>query len=242
MKKAAHQVVVAIVCGFLGFLLAHQYKVLSLEDTKDLNNNNQDILSEIESLKKEKEELSNTNGELTQKLKSIEDSATKNGEVEKEVKNQLDSARMQLGLVDVKGSGITITITPKNNIFSSGNSDSSTLGDEELVHLINLLWFSKAEAISINDYRITPQTGIKVSGSWIWVGTAGKINPNEPIVIKAIGDKNRLNVGVTFQSSINLEYKSLVNYNVEVKQTDDIVIEKTTQTLKSDYITPVDEK
>ncbi|MDD6795266.1 MAG: DUF881 domain-containing protein [Clostridiaceae bacterium] len=242
MKNIRAQVAVAIVCSLLGFLLMHQYKVLSAVDNEESISNSQDIISEIESLKKEKEELSKTNAELTEQLKKIEDNATKNGEVEKEVKNQLDSARMQLGLVDVKGPGVTITITPKNNIFSSGSSDTTTVGDEELVHLVNLLWFSKAEAISINNYRVTPQTGIKVSGSWIWIGTAGKISPSEPIVIEAIGDKNRLNVGVTFQSSVNLRYKSLVNYNVEVKQTDDIVMEKTTQTLKNDHITPVSGK
>jgi uncharacterized protein YlxW (UPF0749 family) len=240
MKKTASQIAVAVVCAILGFLLAYQFKVLSSKETSQENLNNSDIISEIESLKKEKEELSKSNSELTQNLKNIEDSATKEGEVEKEIKNQLDNSRMQSGLVDVTGQGIVITITPKNNIFSANSSSTSTdLGDDELVHLVNLLWFSRAEAIAINDFRVTPQTGIMVSGNYIWVGSAGKVSPKEPIVIKAIGEKNRLNVGVTFQGNINLTYQALVNYNVEVKLIDDIVIEKTTQTLKSEFIKPV---
>ena len=37
--------------------------------------------------------------------------------MEAEVKKQLDNTRMQLGLIDVKGPGIIITITPKTNIL-----------------------------------------------------------------------------------------------------------------------------
>ena len=60
MKKYISQIFVGIVCALLGFLLTYQYKVLS----KEANGSNQygdttDLLGEIESLKKEKEELSN---------------------------------------------------------------------------------------------------------------------------------------------------------------------------------------
>lgn len=236
MKKTASQVTVAVVCAILGFLLAYQFKVLSNKETNLQNANNSDIISEIEGLKKEKEELVKSNSELTQNLKDIEDSATKEGEVEKEIKNQLDNTRMQLGLVDVKGEGIVITITPQSNIFNSNSSTSINLGDDELVHLVNLLLFYRAEAISINGFRVTPQTGIMVSGDYIWVG-ADKVSPSENITIKAIGDKKALNNGATFHG--NLTYMALANYKVEVKMTDDNVIEKTTQSLKSEFIKPV---
>ncbi|MBD7910060.1 DUF881 domain-containing protein [Clostridium cibarium] len=240
MKKLTSQIVVAIVCGILGFLLAYQFKVLSKAENKNVNSNNTNVLSEIESLKKEKEDLVNANASLSEDLKKIEESATQEGQVEKEVKKQLDTARMQLGLVDVKGQGIVITITPKTNIFGANSSDSSTdLDERELINIINLLWFSRAEAVSVNDFRMTPQTGIKSSGNYLWVGSAGKVSPKEKIVIKAIGDKTNLNVGVRFQSDYNLTTGSLANYDVDVKLVDEVEINKTTQTIKSDYIKPV---
>ncbi|WP_143314398.1 DUF881 domain-containing protein [Clostridium sp. HBUAS56017] len=240
MKKLTSQIVVAIVCGILGFLLAYQFKVLSKAENKNVNSNNTNVLSEIESLKKEKEDLVNANASLSEDLKKIEESATQEGQVEKEVKKQLDTARMQLGLVDVKGQGIVITITPKTNIFGANSSDSSTdLDERELINIINLLWFSRAEAVSVNDFRMTPQTGIKSSGNYLWVGSAGKVSPKEKIVIKAIGDKTNLNVGVRFQSDYNLTTGSLANYDVDVKLVDEVGINKTTQTIKSDYIKPV---
>lgn len=242
MKLSKSQLFVAIVCALLGFLLAYQFKVLANKNTKanistyDKN----DILSEIETLKKEKEELTQTNSKLSDELKNMEESASKDGDLGKEIKNQLDNARMHLGVVDVKGPGITLTISPKTSIFGSNPGDNSRdLGEDELVHIINLLWYSGAEAISINDIRITPQTGIKTAGNGVAIGSTGRVYPKDKIIIKAIGDKGRLNVGISFPGS--LDYLALPNYNCEVKSEDDILIGKTTQALKNEFITAVKE-
>ncbi|NME83460.1 DUF881 domain-containing protein [Clostridium sp. SM-530-WT-3G] len=241
MKISKSQIFVALVCALLGFLLAYQFKVLSNKNTGNISGFDQNsIISEVETLRKEKEELSATNSKLSEELKKLEEVATKDGNVNKEIKSQLDDARMHLGVVDVKGPGIVITITPKTSIFNSNSIDTSRdLGEDEIIHLVNLLWYSGAEAISINDIRITPQTGIKTAGNGISIGSVGRIYPKEKIVIKAIGDKGRLNVGVSFPGS--LEYLALPNYNIEVKTEDEIAIGKSTQSLKSEYIKSVKE-
>lgn len=242
MKKSTSQISIAIVCALLGFLLAYQFKLLNKNNKSNIESyNKSDVIAELDSLKKEKEGLQNKNNSLNEELKKLEEAASKEGNVGKEIKNQLDSARMHLGLVDVKGPGVTIKINPKTSIFGSSNGDIGRgITEEELIHIINLLWYSKAEAISINGYRITPQTGIKNSSNYIWIGTAGKVSPKEPIIIKAIGDKARLNVGLNFPGS--LDFGALQNYNCEVEQNDNIVIDKTTQTIKSDYLKPVEKK
>ena len=111
--------------------------------------------------------------------------------------------------------------------------------ESEIVHIINLLWYSGAEAISINDIRITPQTGIKTAGNGIAIGSTGRVYPREKIEIKAIGDKNRMEVGIGFPGS--LEYGALSNYNTELKLEDDLNIGKTTVALKSEFIKSVKE-
>ena len=239
MKKLTSQILLAIVCAVVGFLLAHQFKMLSEKNKANMTNQNLNILAEIEALKKEKEELTQVNTSLSDELKQLEEKVAEEGAVEGEIKKQLDNARMNLGLVDVKGPGITITITPKSNIFgSSSESSRSVLTEDEIVHVVNSLRYTKAEAISINDYRLTPQSGIKNSGNWIWIGTAAKIDPKEKIVIKVIGDKQALSVAANFQGV--LDYGALQNYYCEVKESDEIIINKTTQSLKSEYIKPVD--
>lgn len=240
MKRQTSQIFVAIVCALLGFLLAYQFKVLSLKNDTDKKINNTDIISEVEGLKKEKEELTATNSKLSEEIKKLEESAAENGKVDLEVKKALDNARIQLGTVDVKGPGVVLTIKPRAPIFGSNVNDTSIdLGEDELVHLVNTLWYYKAEAISVDDYRITTQTGIKNSGNIVWIGSGGKkVSPKDTIVIKAIGDKKKLNYGITFQGV--LEYGALMNnYDIDVKMVDDIVIEKATESFRTDFITPV---
>lgn len=105
------------------------------------------------------------------------------------------------------------------------------------MHIVNTLRYVKAEAISVNDYRVTPQSGIKNSGNWIWVGTAGQIDPNDKIVIKAIGDKQALKTSINFIGV--LEYGALKSYDIKVDDSDEIIINKTTQSLKSEFVKPV---
>ena len=242
MKVSRSQIFVAIVCGLLGFLLAYQFKVLSGKNIEAKINSydKNDIIAEIESLKKEKQELITTNTKISDELKQLEETAAKDGNMGKDIKNQLDNARMNLGVVDVKGPGIIMTISPKSSIFGANSQESNRdLGEDELVHIVNFLWYSGAEAISINDIRITPQTGIKIAGNSIAIGSTGRVYPKDKIVVKAIGEKGRLNVGASFSGS--LDYGVLPNYNNEVKSEDDILIGKTTQSLKSDFIKLVKE-
>ena len=238
MKKALPQIVVALVCAVLGFLLTYQFKQLNMANNGSIHYDSADILSEIEILKKEKEDLQKNNEILSEELKMLEDAAAKEGEIEGEIKKQLDNARMQIGLLDVRGPGIVITLTLKNSVFgTNGTQTINTVSEEEIVNLINSLWYAGAEAISINEMRITPQTGIKMAGSSISIGSAGRVDPNSEIVIKAIGDKNNLNIAVNYPGL--LDYGALKSYNSDVKQIDDITIVKTTQSLRYEYIKPI---
>lgn len=238
MKKIVSQLVVAVVCALLGFLLTYQFKLLNTKNENKTIAQNQDILGEIDRLKKEKEDLIQTNTTLSEELKRLEETATKSGELEGEIKKQLDNTRMQLGTLDVKGPGIILTITPKTDIFSSNGVESTReLTEEELVYLVNVLWYSRAEAISINDTRITSQTGIKTSGKSISIGSVGKVDPKDKIVIKVIGDKAKLTNGVNYGGT--LQYGALKHYSIDVKSNDDIVISKTAQGSRNEYLKPV---
>lgn len=236
MKKVTSQIVVAIVCALLGFLLAYQFKLINnkesaVKDTVDKT----DITAEIDALKKEKDELVKQNNSLTEDLKKIEESAAKKGDVNTEVKQQLDKTRMILGTVDVKGQGVIFYLTPKSSIFSSNNADY--ISENELIHIVNILNFSGAEAISINEKRVTSQTGIKNASNFIWIGSNERISPSDKIVIKAIGDKAKLDAGLTFQGA--LDYGVLSNYERKIEKSNEVVIPKSSQVIHNDFIKPV---
>lgn len=241
MKKRIYsQIFVAFVCALLGFFLAYQFKLLSEKDknTLEKTKNNVDVVSEIDNLKKEKEELQKQNSKLFDELKEIEEKAAKDGNITSEMKNQLEKSRMIMGSVDVKGSGIILTITPKSSVFTT--SDSNYITDEELIHIVNLLNYSGAEAISINDIRVTPQTGIKFASNYIWVGNNDRVSPKDKITIKVIGNKTTLEGGLNFPGS--LDYGALGNsYDKKITPSSDIIILKSTQKMSTDNMT-IDKK
>ena len=95
--------------------------------------------------------------------------------------------------------------------------------------------------ISINDIRITPQTGIKNSGEYVAIGNVGRIDPSKDITIKAIGSPAVLKESITFGTTS--KYQLLKLYNVDVKEVKDeegIILEKSTQSLKSDYVKKIE--
>nr|WP_246582996.1 DUF881 domain-containing protein [Clostridium simiarum] len=223
----------------LGFLLAYQFRLLGGQD-KQLQTNNynqEEIIAEVERLQKQKEELEKKNNEVSAQLKKYEDRATQDNDVTKELKKQLDDSRLILGSSDVSGPGVILYLSPKDPVFSS-NTNTSYITDDELVYIINELNFSGAEAISINDKRVTLQTGIKSSSnnSFILINDE-KISPRERIVIKAIGNKKTLEGGVNFAGVFH--YQNLENYNIDIKTADDVKISKFNKSYKYEYMKPV---
>ena len=229
MRKLRSQLALALVCALLGFFLSYQFKMLRSKESNPLTNYDKtDIVGEIESLTKEKEDLKKKNDELNESLKNLEESATNQGDINADIKKQLDDSRMLVGAVDVKGPGYILYLTPKNNMFSTGGLDESmAISEQELIHLVNSLWYAKAEAISINDIRITPQTGIKNSSNYIWIGDEGRVYPKDKIVIKVIGDKTKLNAALSFGGT--LDYEALGHYDKKLDESNEVVILKSNQ-------------
>lgn len=246
MKKIISQITVAIVCALLGFMLTYQFQLLRKEKSTNVINPNDStynqITVELEQLKKTKEELEKSNNKLLQQIKAYEDSVTSPQNSTKEIKNQLDKTRILLGETDVEGKGITLMITPREGIFEpEGLFKPSSISHFELAFLINELKYADAEAISVNEIRITSQTGIRSSdgGGRILIDN-DQIYPNSTITIKAIGNPDKLESAIMFPNTLNLE--GLAGYTVEVVKSDSIKIPRTNKVFKSDYLKPVEKQ
>ncbi len=206
MKKLSSQIIIGIVCALLGFLLTYQFKIINNKEKNIIENYNQnDIMAEIDGLKKEKEELQKNNDSLNKRLKEMEDAAASKGDVNNKIKEQtLDKTRMILGTEEVKGPGIILSITPKSPLLTS--KDPEYISEKEIIHILNLLAFSGAEAIAVNDIRITPQTGIKNASNFIWIGNNERISPKEKLTIKVIGNQDNLIKELISQGKWTMEY------------------------------------
>ncbi|MFD3157429.1 DUF881 domain-containing protein [Haloimpatiens sp. FM7330] len=235
MKKVSGQVSIALVCCLLGFMVTYQLKVINKRNQSvDTSKNNPEIVVEIEKLKKEKKKLEYKVNDLQYKIREYENKAVGRDDITKRLKDELDNYRVLLGETDVKGEGIVLYLTPKSDIFNVGvGSEPNAVNDRDLIYIVNELYSSGAEAVSINDIRLTLNSGIRNAGGSILIDGSNKISPKQRIVIKAIGDKTVLESTLGFPGGIpaNLYELCEVKFNSE----DDISIKKSSKVFKFNY-------
>lgn len=144
-----------------------------------------------------------------------------------ELQQRIEKYETILGLTDVKGQGVIIVVSDndkssKTNSFSDTNMSNYLVHDGNLVAIVNELKAAGAEAISINNQRITNYTAITCAGNVIQIN-GEKVG--SPFVVKAIGPKDLL-YGELNKNEGTL-YK-LKKYGVitEIKKDDNIEISK----------------
>lgn len=238
MKKLGSQIMVAIVCCILGFMLSYQFKTLTKYGEKiNVSNTNSDITT-IEQYKKDKSDMQKTVDELQSQVSKYEDAAVNKNEINKEIVNELENTRMLIGAYDVEGPGIIIHLTPVSNTFGT-DVPNEEISYKHLIYLVNELRFAGAEAIAINDYRITARTGIKSGrdNSYIIInGADQKISPLDTIVITAIGNKDLLSKDLNFLGVLD-DFKGISD--VKIDEADNIKIPKDTKVSKFEYAKPI---
>jgi len=237
MKKLGSQIMVAVVCCILGFMLAYQFKSLTKYGSNIDVRASTDITADVEQYKVDKAAMQKRVDDLQSQVKKYETVAVNKTGVNKDVVTELENTRKLTGYYDVVGPGVTIKLTPVSTIFGS-TVPNEKISNEFLIYLVNELRFAGAEAIAINDYRITSTTGItsERDNSYIIIsGADQKISPMDTIVVTAIGDKELLAKDLNFQGTLE-ELKTVSN--VVITKVDSIRIPKYTKVSKFQYAKP----
>lgn len=179
----------------------------SLLQTKEkLIAENKDLKQMIEKINRETSDAQNT-------LKHYTDLKSKVEQVEKLEK--------QVGLTDVNGEGIIITLDDAQNPEVSSQSITHAA---DLRDIANLLWGNGASAIEINGERIIFNTSIDCIVNTILINST-KTTP--PFTIKAIGDSENLYKSISDFSKLSdikkrvvsegLVFKYEKNNNIDIK-------------------------
>ena len=136
-----------------------------------------------------------------------------------------------IGLTEVNGPGVTVTLTDsKKDISSSLNPSDLVVHDLDVLSVINELKNAGAEAISINDQRLTPNSGIICGGNIIDIN-GEKVGA--PFIIKAIGLPEQL--AALNRPGGYLATLKEYNIGVEFKKSNNITIPKYTGTITYKY-------
>ena len=113
-------------------------------------------------------------GKSEQKLEDVRQQSTKNDETAINKEEQIKLDNTIIGLTDVTGNGIVITLRDNNTIKKSNISPLEDINlylvhAGDLVEVVNALKNAGAEAISINGERITNFTSIYCAGNVVVV-------------------------------------------------------------------------
>lgn len=232
MKKISTQVWLGLVCVILGFMITYQFKANNTVPIKTTTRRYEDMIKELESLKKQKDDLNAKVNEYQTKVDQYERAAADEDLSAKKMKEEIDNLRKLSGITDVEGPGVVITISLP---VDAAQTPYSFIGYDILLDIVNgLNSTGSAEAISINDERFTGRTQIREIGNIIKINDA-RIDPTQPITIKAIGDSNILASALSMPGNVLSSIQS-DGFVVDWKKKDNIQILKYSKSLEFKYI------
>lgn len=124
------------------------------------------------------------------------------------------------GATEVQGPGVKLVVDDKKQADqggggpreSSGFSDTGRVRDRDMQRVVNGLWQAGAEAISINDQRLTALSAIRAAGDAILVDNKPLV---PPYTVLAVGDGQRLST--RFQNSRDGQYLHALQENFGIR-------------------------
>ncbi|MEV8019652.1 DUF881 domain-containing protein [Streptomyces sp. NPDC086554] len=124
------------------------------------------------------------------------------------------------GATEVQGPGVKLVVDDAKAADqggggpreSSGFSDTGRVRDRDMQRVVNGLWQSGAEAIAINDQRLTALSAIRAAGDAILVDNKPLV---PPYTVLAVGDGQRLST--RFQNSRDGQYLHALQENFGVR-------------------------
>lgn len=187
------------------------------------NNLRAEVLRYKERYENKYKELEKAESELE---KARQNATQDNSELEKK-EEEITTGNKILGLTEVTGPGVIVTLTDSKKDISSALDPSLLLvHDLDVLSVINELKNAGAEAISINGQRIVSTTGITCGGNIIEIN-GEKVGA--PFEIKAIGLPEQL--AALSRPGGYLQLLQDYSIGAELKKSNSITIPKYTGTL-----------
>ena len=232
---------IALVLGTMCFALAAgiciQVKtVKNTSSTISRNYEENNLRAEVLKYKEKYDNLLKETEKVDNELKQKIEKATENNSELEEAKNQINDGNKIIGLTEVTGPGVIITVAD-SDIDSSTviNANDLLVHDKDILKIVNELKNAGAEAISINGQRVILTTSIICGGNIININGE---RIGSPFEIKAIGSPEALaNLSRPGGWLSNLEDSGI---KVSFKKSNNITIPKYSGVLNFKYIKSVD--
>jgi uncharacterized protein YlxW (UPF0749 family) len=134
---------------------------------------------------------------LRREVTRLQDAALSSNSAGADIARQVRALQQATGVVPVTGPGLVVRLddapgSDKAATNRGGQAAGGRVLDRDLQDAVNGLWSAGAEAVSINDLRLTALTAIRSAGEAILVDYR-PLSP--PYTLRAIGDPGRLEAG-----------------------------------------------
>ncbi|MFI9549333.1 DUF881 domain-containing protein [Streptomyces sp. NPDC052016] len=135
--------------------------------------------------------------------------------------DQAELVGILAGAVEVHGPGIKLVVDDAKEAATGGEgdprettgfSDTGRVRDRDMQRVVNGLWASGAEAVSINGQRLTALSAIRAAGDAILVDNKPLV---PPYTVLAVGDGK--NLGTRFQDSADGLYLNALQENFNIR-------------------------
>ena len=238
-NKLKISIVLGIMCLALTAGICVQVKtVQSSNSTVSQNYEENNLRAEVLKYKERYDNTIKEIDELDKQLDAKIDEATENNSELEEAQAQIKEGNKIIGLEEVTGPGVIITLSD-SQLDPSTVFDPSTLllHDLDIVSVINELKNTGAEAISINEQRIVSTSSIQCGGAIININGE---RIGSPFTIKAIGLKESLaNIDRT-DGYLDLLRSEPYKIGVELKKSNNITIPKYSGVINFKYAKSVE--
>jgi uncharacterized protein YlxW (UPF0749 family) len=213
-RKRIEQALVALGCVLTGFTLAVAY-VSTHRSAPEAAKVHADLVSRARAAQGSADGLQTAAQQLTIKIDSLRNEALSGAGG---LRGQLQDTQLLAGTTAAVGPGIVVTLSNPPTAAPStaaGRAGSTPIGatqlltDRDVRSVVNQLWAVGAEAISVNDIRLTPTAAIRFAGEAVLVDFE-PINP--PYVVRAIGNEDLLDTGFA-ASEVASRYQTLASVN-----------------------------
>ncbi len=214
--KTTMTIIIGLICVILTAVMFAQFKTISRIDVTALENMQEtELRSEITSWKTKYEEVLKKKEDTDLKIEEYRENITNNQKTSELLTNDLNQLTGLIGSRDVSGSGIIITLE---------DNEYLKITPTDLLELINELKLAGAEAISINDERITYKSYV-VSPNSTFVQVDG-VKMVSPYVVKAIGNPTYLESGLSKKQYGYIDAKRTEGMTIKLERQDNITIYK----------------
>lgn len=219
MFKNKDSIIFLIAIVILGLMLGLQIK--SVSHSNEVNGKkqsaNKDLPELLEKERQKSERLKNQISELEKKnTKEFEKYAEYDNKHAKQFNGKINKAKIEAGLVPVKGTGIKISLNDAEADLKSLHDMNEVVfkivHDQDVSEILNELKIAGAQAISINGERIISTSAVVCAGPTILINGRRYIVPFE---ILAIGDKDNLYNVLTSSTIYQLLISSGIRISIE---------------------------